>query len=58
MTLKQAIKIANSKPRNIGLQYFVCKWNNGYCINSTSYMKRFPSTKYEYATVGIVYGKH
>jgi hypothetical protein len=52
LTLNQAIKEANKKPRNENLQYYVCKWNNGYCINSSSYMKRFPDTVYVYVTSG------
>lgn len=54
MTKKEAIKEANSRPRNAVLQWYVCKWNDGYCINSSSYMKRFPDTPYVYKTPGNI----
>ncbi len=50
MTLKEAIEEANSRPRNSNLQWYVCEWNDGYCINPSSYMKRFPDVKYVYST--------
>lgn len=50
MTLKEAIAEANNRSRNINLQWFVCKWNKGYCINSSNHMKRFPNTKYVFCT--------
>lgn len=50
MTLCQAIKDANKRSRNINLQWFVCKWNDGYIIHSSTYMKRYPDTKFIYST--------
>lgn len=50
MTLEEAIINAMSRSRNINLQWFVCEWNNGYCINSSSHMRRFPDTTYVYST--------
>lgn len=51
MTIKEAIKEANSRPTNAGLNYYVSKWNNGYIIHPTSYMERHPSTIYVYSTL-------
>lgn len=50
MTLKEAIYECNNRSRNINLHWFVSKWNNGYIIHSSSYMRRFPDTKYVYST--------
>ena len=50
MNLNEAILEANSRSRNINLQWFVSKWNDGYIIHSTAYMKRFPDTEYVYTT--------
>ncbi len=50
MTLIQAIKEANRKPKNEYLNYYVCKWNNGYCINSSGFMQRHQNVKFVYTT--------
>lgn len=50
MTLQEAISQVNKRSCNANLQWFICKWNNGYIIHSTSYMKRFPDTKFVYST--------
>lgn len=50
MTLEEAIKEVDGRSRNINLQWFVCEWNEGFCINSSSHMRRFPDTKYVYST--------
>ncbi len=50
MTLFQAIKEANKKPKNELLNYYVCKFNNGYCINSSGFMQRHPHLKFVYST--------
>ncbi len=50
MTLKEAIKECDDRPRNMNLHWFVCEWNDGYIIHSSTYMKRFPDTKYVYST--------
>jgi len=50
MTKSEAIEAADSKPRNENLRYYVCKWNNGYIIHCSSYMKRNPHIKYIYKT--------
>ncbi len=36
MTLKEAIKIVNSRSRNINLQWFVYKFNKGYAIATSN----------------------
>lgn len=38
MTLKEAIKNVESRSRNINLNWFVCKWNDGYIIHNTTFM--------------------
>lgn len=50
MTLKEAIIEAESRSRNVNLHWFVSKWNEGYIIHSSNYMKRFPNTEYVYST--------
>lgn len=50
MTLCEAIKRAKNYSGNINLQWFVCKWNDGYIIYSSTYMRRFPDTKFVYST--------
>ena len=50
MTLKEAIKEVLKRPRNSNLEFYICKWNDGYIIHSTSYMLRFPDTVYVYST--------
>lgn len=50
MNFKEAVKHANSFSRNINLQYFVCKWNDGYIVHSSSHIRRHPDTKFEYTT--------
>lgn len=50
MTLKQAIKLAKAKPVNENLYYCVGKWNDGYIIHSSTYMKRHPKTEIFYST--------
>jgi hypothetical protein len=50
VTLEEAIKHANSHSRNINLQWFVCKWNDGYIVHSSSYMRRHPDVKFVYST--------
>lgn len=50
MTLKQAIKEVESRPRNINLQWFISKWNTGYIIHCSSYMKRNSHIKFVYST--------
>ncbi len=50
MTLKEAIKDADSRSRNMNLHWFVCVWNAGYIIHSSTHMRRFPDTKYVYST--------
>jgi hypothetical protein len=52
MTKREAIKLANSKPRNQRLQYYVIKWGRGYALAPSSYMKRHPDTEYVYVTQG------
>lgn len=54
MTLEEAISHANSLSRNVNLHWFVCKWNEGYIVHSTSYMRRFPDTPFVYST-GPIY---
>lgn len=51
MTLEQAIEIARKKPTNENLHWFVGKWNDGYIIYSSTYMKRNPGVKYVYSTL-------
>ena len=51
MNLKEAIKEANSRPTNTGLNYYVSKWNDGYIIHPTSYMERHSGTVYIYSTL-------
>jgi len=50
MTLEEAIKSADSRSRNMNLHWFVCEWNDGYIIHSSSHMIRFPDTKYVWST--------
>jgi hypothetical protein len=50
MILEEAIKEASSRPRNVNLQFYVCKWNDGYCINQTSHMLRHPDEEYVWST--------
>jgi hypothetical protein len=50
MTLDEAIENVIDRPRNKNLHYYVCKWNTGYCINTSSYMKRNPHVKFVYST--------
>ena len=50
MNLEQAIKHANSMPRNINLQWFVCEFGDSYIVHSSSHMRRFPDTKFVYST--------
>jgi hypothetical protein len=50
MTFQEAVKHVNSRSGNINLQWFVCEWNDGYIIHSSTYMRRYPDTKYEYTT--------
>ena len=50
MTLDEAIKEANNRPTNQNLNYFVCKWNDGYCVNSSAYMKRNSHIEYVHST--------
>lgn len=50
LTKEEAIKLVNSKPKNNWLHYYVCKWNDGYCINDSTYMKRNPNVKYVYVS--------
>lgn len=50
MTLQEAVFLVNKRSCNINLQWFICKWNDGYIIHSTTYMKRFPNTNYVYST--------
>lgn len=57
MTKEEAIELANSKPRNEKLQYFVIKWNDGYAIVTSSYIERNPQVKYVYKTEGIVHAE-
>jgi len=35
---------------NINLQYFVCEWNDGYIVHSSSYMRKHSDVEYVYAT--------
>lgn len=50
MTLKEAITEVNTRSRNINLQYFISKWNDGYIIHSSFHMKRHPETEFVYST--------
>jgi hypothetical protein len=50
MTLRESIKEVNSRSRNANLQWFVSVWNDGYIIHSSTYMRRFPDTKFVYST--------
>lgn len=50
MTRDEAITEVCARPRNINLHWFVCKWNDGYIIHSSTYMRRFPDTKYVFST--------
>lgn len=50
MNLREAIKEVNGRSRNANLQWFVSKWNEGYIIHSSTYMRRFPDTKFVYST--------
>ena len=50
MTLKEAIRVAETRSRNINLNWFVCKWNDVYIIHCTAYMLRHPTIKYVYST--------
>lgn len=54
MTLDEAIKEINIRPVNQNLNYFICKWNDGYCINLSSYMKRNPHIEYIYSTENLI----
>lgn len=51
MTIKEAIKEANNRPINSNLNYYVSKWNDGYILHPTSYIKRHPDTLYDYSTL-------
>jgi hypothetical protein len=53
MTKKEAIRLANSKPRNRKLQYYVIKWNGEYAIAPSSYIERNPDVEYVYVTSGM-----
>ena len=48
--LDELIMEVNKRPVNIKLHYFICRWNDSYCINTSLYMKKFPDTKYVYTT--------
>jgi hypothetical protein len=50
LTLEEAISHANSRSRNINLQWFVCPWNDGYIVHSSSHLKRHPDIEYVYCT--------
>lgn len=50
MTLDEAIKHVNTLSGNVNLQWFICEWNDGYIIHSSSYMRQFPDTKWIYKT--------
>lgn len=50
MTLDEAIKWANSRHRNFYLNYYVLKWNDGYCVVTTSFIERNKITEWEYST--------
>lgn len=50
MNLQEAIKEANNRSRNANLQWIVSKWNDGYIIHSSSFLKRFPNTIFVYST--------
>ena len=52
MTLEEAIEEANSRSTNFNLNYYVHKWNDGYAIAPTSYVKKFPNIEYVYSTGG------
>ncbi len=52
MSKREAIKLANSRPRNKDLQWYVIKHGTGYSIASTSYIKRNPNVKWVYKTEG------
>lgn len=53
MTFDQAIAEVENRPRNINLQWFISKWNDGYIIHPSSYIKRHPETQYVYSTGDI-----
>lgn len=50
MTLDEAIKIADSKPKNQNLHWYVSEWNDGFIIHSSTYMKMHPEVDYIYST--------
>jgi len=50
MTLGEAIEEVHKRSGNINLQWFISKWNDGYIIHHSTYMKRFPDTEYVYTT--------
>ncbi len=50
MTLEEAITWADSHVRNEVLNYYVLKYNTGYCVVSTSYIKRHNITEWIYTT--------
>lgn len=52
MTRKEAIEVANSRPRGYDLQWGVYKSNNEYVIAPASFMKRHPDMDYIYITKG------
>ena len=50
MSLEEAIEIVSRRPKNENLHWFICKWNDGFIIHSSSHIKRFPNTEYLYTT--------
>lgn len=50
MTLEEAIAEVNTRSRNINLQWVVSKWNDGYIIHSSNFIKRHPEVEYVYST--------
>jgi hypothetical protein len=40
MTLAQAIKEADRRPKNDNLNYCVYRWNEGYCICTQNYAEK------------------
>jgi len=52
MTLCEAYNRVNSKGMTPWIAYGIIKWNDGYCILGSEYIKRFPDLKYLYIRKG------
>lgn len=49
MTLQEAIDVINTRSRNLNLQWFAYKWNDGYAICTGEFVIKH-NIKYEYGT--------